>query len=385
MKQFIQSKINIVSLIILTLLTIIVSFVYFQFDKNTEQIKKDILKNEIYKTSEYAQNITNMIKAHLKDNDLYEYLKKDKERRIHFEHKLSLFKSSKYIQIFIIRKDKKGKLRYLLDAEDDLEQRGFFNQKFDPQSKLWDKVFHSSIPEYAFQENIKDLWITYLYPIKVDRKTVAILAFDFSANEHTFVTNMINPIKSIFLYSSIILVIFLIYGYIQLYLYNKTEKKAFSDPLTSTYNRLYLNTLKNKINLNDYDLCIIDIDYFKKINDVYGHNTGDIVLQTFARRILNKIKKDDILIRFGGEEFLLIISKKDNKKAYFVPERIRKEIESEPIVVGKDMIYITASFGVNNKPQLSPTFNEAIEIADEQLYKAKNNGRNRVYTSHSYE
>jgi diguanylate cyclase (GGDEF)-like protein len=385
MKHFVQSKINILSLLILTLLTVIVSFVYFQFDKNTEQIKKDILKNEIYKTSEYAQNITNMIKSHLKNDDIYEHLKKDTKLRKHLDSKLALFKSSKYIQIFLIRKDHKGKLRYLLDAEDNLDQRGFFNQKFDPQSNLWSKVFNSSIPEYTFQENIEDLWITYLYPIKINKKTVAILAFDFSSNEHTFVTNMINPIKSIFLYSSLILVIFLIYSYIQLYLYNKTEKRGFIDPLTSAYNRLYLNTLKNKINLNDYELCMIDIDYFKKINDTYGHDTGDIILQTFAKRILNKIKKDDILIRFGGEEFLLIISKKNHKKAYFVPERIRKEIEKEPIVVEKDMIYVTASFGVNNKPQLSSSFNEAIKIADEQLYKAKNNGRNRVYSSYPYE
>lgn len=382
MKQFIQSKINILNLTMLTIFTIIIIVVYFQFDKNTEQIKKEILKNEIYKTSEYAKNISTMIKTHLKNNDIYEYLKKDEKLRDRIENHLSLFKSSKYIQIFVIRKDNKGRLRYLLDAEDDLEERGSFNQKFDPQSKLWNKVFDSSIPEYAFQENIKDLWITYLYPIKMNNKTVAILAFDFSSNEHTFIINMINPIKNIFLYSSLVLVIFLIYSYFQLYVYNQTEKRSFIDPLTSAYNRLYLNILKKNIYLEDFELCMIDIDYFKKINDTYGHNTGDIVLQSFAKRILNNIKKDDILIRFGGEEFLLLVSKSNHKKSYLVPERIRKEIESDPIIIDNNIINITASFGVNNKPFLSKSLNEAIKIADEELYKAKAAGRNRVFSSH---
>ncbi len=384
MKQFIQSKINIFSLAILTVFTVIITIVYFQFDKNTEQIKKDILQNEIYKTSEYAQNISIMIRTHLKNNDIYEHLKKDEKLRNKIEAELSLFKSSKYIQIFVIRKDEKGRLRYLLDAETNLEERGFFNQKFDPLSNLWNKVFDSSIPEYAFQENIKDLWITYLYPIRVNNKTIAILAFDFSSNEHTFIVNMINPIKSMFLYSSLILVIFLIYSYFQLYRHNKTEKRGFIDPLTTAYNRLYLDTLKKNINLNNYELCMIDIDYFKKINDTYGHNTGDIVLEAFAKRILNKIKKDDILIRFGGEEFLLIISKLNHKRAYKVPERIRKEIESTPIVTDNETIYITASFGVNNRPQQSLSLSEAIKIADEQLYKAKEEGRNKVLSSHEY-
>lgn len=382
MRQFIQSKINIASLVILTLFTIGITFLYFQVDRNTEQIKKDILKNEIYKTSEYAQNITKMIKSHLKNDDVYNFLKNDVGLRKNIEEELALFKSSKYIQIFIIRKDEKGRLRYLLDAETDIEERGFFNQKFDPQSNLWNKVFDTSIPEYTFQENIEDLWITYLYPIKINTKTLAVLAFDFSSNEHTFIVNMINPIKNIILYLSLILVIFLIYAYTQLYLHYKSEKKAFLDPLTSCYNRLFFNTLKNNINLKNYELCMIDIDYFKKINDTYGHNTGDIVLQTFVKRILNEIKKDDILIRIGGEEFLLIISKLNQEKAYLVAERIRKEIEKKPISIEGNLINITASFGVNPKPHLSSSLTNSMNIADEQLYKAKSEGRNRVCATH---
>ena len=128
---------------------------------------------------------------------------------------------------------------------------------------------------------------------------------------------------------------------------------------------------------------MIDIDFFKKVNDSYGHNIGDIVLKSFSKRVLNQIKENDLLIRYGGEEFLLFI-KKSNKNAsiHSIPERIRQVIENSPIAIDDKTIYITISIGVNNKPQQSVTLNEAIKIADEMLYKAKNNGRNQVVSTH---
>jgi hypothetical protein len=254
MKQYIKSKINIFSIVTLTILTLIMSTNYIQFDNKTKEFKNDILKNEIKKAAEYAFNLSTMIKSNTKNDSLYLTLKDDEKLRKEIEDKLRLFKSSKYLHIFVIKKDKKGKLRYLLDAEKDFVERGFFNQKFDPQSKLWYKVFNSSNYEYAIQDNIENLWITFLYPITSKGQTKAILAFDFSANEHTFIVNMITPIKSIFLVLSIILVIFLLFSYSQLYLNYKIEKKSLHDPLTLCYNRLFLNSLKSKVDLSKYEL-----------------------------------------------------------------------------------------------------------------------------------
>jgi len=383
MKQFVKSKLNILSIITLTFLTLIISTIYIQFDNKTKDLKNDILQNEIYKASEYASNISYMILSKVMDENLYEFLKENQSVKNEMDEKLALFKSSKYLNIFVIRKDKKDKLRYLLDAEGNIEEKGFFDQKFDPQSKLWYKVFDSSVAQYAVQDNIEELWITFLHPININGKTQAVLAFDFSSNEHTYIVNMITPIKNIFLFLSLVLVVFLIFSYSQLYLNYKIEKKGLIDPLTLSYNRLYLNTLKNKINLAKYELCMVDIDYFKKINDTYGHSTGDIVLKSFSKRILNQIKKDDILIRYGGEEFLLLIKKRDEEtSSCIIPERIRQVLENSPIAVDDKIIYVTASFGVNNKPNQSPSLNEAIKIADEQLYKAKNTGRNKVVCTH---
>jgi len=384
-KQFVSSKINILSIILLTILTFVITVIYIQFENKTKQLKNDILQNEIFKASEYAYNISEMIELSIKDNNLYSTLKNNLDLRNEIDEKLALFKSSKYLHIFVIKKDKNGKLRYLLDAEEDLEERGFFDQKFDPQSNLWYDVFNSSTAEYAIQDNIEELWITFLYPIKIKGKIQAVLAFDFSANEHTYIVDMITPLKNIFLFLALILAIFLIFSYSQLYLNYRIEKKGFVDPLTKSYNRLFLNSLKTKIDLKKYELCMIDIDHFKKINDTYGHSVGDIVLQSFSKRILNQIKDGDILIRYGGEEFLLLI-KKENKhtQVHLIPERIRKLIESRPFAVDNKILHITASLGANNRPYESITLYEAIKIADEQLYKAKKAGRNRVSSTHNF-
>ena len=384
MKEFVKTKINFLSILTITLFTLILSIIYIQFDNKTKELRNDILQNEIKKVSEYASNISLMIESNIKNDNLYLTLKNNKKLKNEIETKLSLFISSKYLHIFVVKKDKEGKLRYLLDGEKDLDEKGCFNQKFDPQSKLWYEVFKSSNYEYAIQDNIENLWITFLYPINVKGKTQAILAFDFSANEHTFIVNMIKPIKNIFLILIIILVIFLIFSYSQLYLNYKVKKKSFYDPLTLSYNRLFLNTLKSKIDLSKYELCMLDIDYFKKINDTYGHSIGDIVLKSISKRILNQIKKDDILIRYGGEEFLLLLKKTDiDISVHAIPERIRRIIKDSPIAIEDKKIYITVSIGVNNKPNQSLTLEEAIKIADGMLYKAKRTGRNKVVSSHN--
>ena len=179
MKEFIKSKINIVSIFTLTLFTLIITVIYMQFDNKTKELRNDILQNEIKKVSEYASNISLMIASNIKSDNLYLTLKNNEKLKKEIENNLSLFITSKYLHIFVIKKDKEGKLRYLLDGEKDLEEKGYFNQKFDPLSELWHEVFKSSTYKYAIQDNIKNLWITFLYPINVKGKTQAVLAFDF--------------------------------------------------------------------------------------------------------------------------------------------------------------------------------------------------------------
>ena len=161
---------------------------------------------------------------------------------------------------------------------------------------------------------------------------------------------------------------------------------ALKDPLTNIYNRRYINERLPvdliSTALSDQEITIImaDIDFFKKVNDTYGHLVGDEVLKIFASTISFCLKREtDWLARFGGEEFLICLPGAGIKKGVDIAEKIRREIESKEIVSGNNTIKITASFGVCSvRPTQDIKMESLIEVADKKLYLAKNNGRNRV-------
>jgi len=127
-----------------------------------------------------------------------------------------------------------------------------------------------------------------------------------------------------------------------------------------------------------FAIVLGDIDHFKYVNDTYGHLVGDAVLQEVARRMTNFIRPYDSVGRYGGEEFLVVVPSSDAMGAIGLAERIRKEIDSNPINVNGLAISITASFGVAASTPghlLDPQ--EMFRLADDALYRAKSNGRNR--------
>jgi len=161
------------------------------------------------------------------------------------------------------------------------------------------------------------------------------------------------------------------------------------DYLTGLYNRRYYFDLGRKIFENarrgnlDITVAMLDIDHFKKVNDTYGHDTGDVALKTVARLIRGSIRRADLLARFGGEEFCLMATnmKKDATFSFF--EELRQTISEARIPIEGGEISVTVSIGVTNK--MSDTLEKTISIADELLYKAKQTGRNQVVTSDSLE
>ncbi|WP_457563525.1 diguanylate cyclase, partial [Caminibacter pacificus] len=148
----------------------------------------------------------------------------------------------------------------------------------------------------------------------------------------------------------------------------KYKKEVMTDPLTGAYNRLYLQTKLDSL-FKIYEtksIAMLDIDFFKQINDTYGHQCGDEVLQTFVKVIKNTIRRGDITIRYGGEEFLIFMPNVNKKEALIVVTKIR--------IALKDYDF-TFSAGIADEGE---TLAEMIKIADERLYKAKESGRNRV-------
>lgn len=159
------------------------------------------------------------------------------------------------------------------------------------------------------------------------------------------------------------------------------EEKAIRDSLTKLYNHQYSVELIKKevdnamVDENKYELSImmLDIDYFKKVNDIFGHQFGDYVLETVANMLIDNVKDAGYVGRFGGEEFIIILPQIGICKAYNMGEKIRSEIEKYEFENG---LKLTVSIGI--KQHKGESSIELVKNADDLLYKAKGNGRNRI-------
>ena len=125
-----------------------------------------------------------------------------------------------------------------------------------------------------------------------------------------------------------------------------------------------------------YSILMLDIDFFKKINDTYGHDAGDDVLKNLASTLEETVRKSDIVARYGGEEFIIFLPKTSPKEAYMAAEHVREALENMETIVGGKNIPITVSIGVSDCQTFN--LNMLIKQADEALYASKENGRNRT-------
>ncbi|HEX4041672.1 MAG TPA: PleD family two-component system response regulator [Xanthobacteraceae bacterium] len=161
---------------------------------------------------------------------------------------------------------------------------------------------------------------------------------------------------------------------------------AITDALTSLFNRRYMEshlaTLIEQAASRGKPLAalIIDIDYFKAINDGHGHDAGDDVLRDFALRIKRSIRGIDLACRYGGEEFVVIMPETDMAVAAMVAERLRRRIAAEPFAIGQGArhIPVTISIGIAGLRGKDDTAAQLLKRADQALYRAKRDGRNRV-------
>jgi len=161
---------------------------------------------------------------------------------------------------------------------------------------------------------------------------------------------------------------------------------AIIDPLTRLHNRRYLQTQLATLVNDDavrgaaLSLMVLDIDHFKQINDQYGHDCGDEVLRESADRLRDAVRSIDIVARFGGEEFVIVLPDTDTYAAERIAERVRSAIDMRPFSVssGTKTIHVTASIGVATRSGSGVSGDALFKLADTALYEAKRNGRNCV-------
>ena len=164
-------------------------------------------------------------------------------------------------------------------------------------------------------------------------------------------------------------------------------KLATTDSLTGVLNRrAFMERMEEEIQRakregNPISLILMDIDHFKRVNDTYGHQTGDLVLQRVTDKLIDKSRAYDFVGRYGGEEFVICVLSTEKEAPHSIAERMRQNIEAQTIVTDHDnqTLHITASFGVATcRPESEDGLDTLIKRTDEAMYEAKNSGRNRV-------
>ena len=168
------------------------------------------------------------------------------------------------------------------------------------------------------------------------------------------------------------------------FMYAQTKHLSVTDGLTGLYNRRHFKSnlerefLRAKRYKSDLSIAMIDVDFFKKVNDTYGHSCGDYVLKEIAFLINEAFRKTDMIFRYGGEEFVVILTETDCKNAIIPLERLRKNVEENKFRYENKELKITISIGVTSILENSQTPWELFDLADKALYEAKRNGRNQI-------
>lgn len=161
------------------------------------------------------------------------------------------------------------------------------------------------------------------------------------------------------------------------------EKQANTDPLTLLPNRRFIDShLSRDLTHRPEEflpmgVVMCDIDHFKRLNDQFGHHTGDLVLKLVAEHFRTALRRQDVACRTGGEEFLLLLPKTDLNDARLVAEKVRNQLARQPFIIKGKEHPITASFGVT-VCETADALGSSVEKADALLYRSKQSGRNKV-------
>ncbi|HBY06257.1 MAG TPA: hypothetical protein DEH22_00090 [Chloroflexi bacterium] len=168
------------------------------------------------------------------------------------------------------------------------------------------------------------------------------------------------------------------------HLFSEVQRLAITDSLTGVYNRRHFFSVAQKEIMrarrykHPISIMMLDLDYYKEINDTYGHVLGDLALKQIAEQCNQNIRKTDILARYGGDEFIILLPETDIIQCEEIAERLRKYMELNPITIDDTAFRITLSVGISGTSKKIPELNFLLKCADAALYQAKASGRNCV-------
>ncbi|WP_353661679.1 bifunctional diguanylate cyclase/phosphodiesterase [Hydrogenimonas sp. SS33] len=363
--------------IVLLATTAVISWLYHDIDRTFEKVYAEFIRNQIQTVEEFAGNIQNQLKTVVPDHPV-ERLGRDEALRKRVNEILGLFSNNHFRYVYLLYLDR-GKLRYLADGSWEIGQRGLFGQKFDPDNDVWADALREKKPVYSMQKDFTGLWLTYYYPLTIWKEPKTLLVFDISIKAYQNFNHLLTPIKKLLKILSIALIVLLIVSLVWSLLFYLQRRRNSIDPLTHLYNRNLLLRIREHLDLSDTSVILLDIDHFKRVNDRYGHDTGDRVLVHVARILQRFTRADDIVIRYGGEEFLIfVVGLSDRNEVIRIAQRIHGAFPENPVRIGQEELNVTVSTGVVPVPGSATDISEAIRLADKMLYIAKTSGRNKI-------
>jgi len=370
-------KLHLFRLIIFIAIVVLVTiFSYNRYEHVLERTKTELSEKVIDYHIELFQKVAQTTKAQI-PGFLIEELLSDARERNAIETHLRLVRSSAVENLFVIFHDTDTTFAFLLDSESDTKTRAQMGEPFEPLSEIWDKAFTSGEPQiYRHPDGM--LWISVAIPILDANRTVALIGADISHVLDETMTYQLALFGELFLWITAIGLSWFLLMYVLVLYFREKYHEGYLDPLTQVYNRKYLyENLYKRLNWK-YQLILLDVDYFKKVNDTYGHAVGDEVLRAISGRLKNLIRPEDTLIRFGGEEFLIYATGLSESMCHEFAERLRRGIGDVPITIEGNAYHVTISLGVHPFASNVETFSRIVKLTDGALYEAKAGGRNRA-------
>jgi diguanylate cyclase (GGDEF)-like protein len=258
-----------------------------------------------------------------------------------------------------------------------LSDEGVFDLCFKERKSITMNPLSLNVPIELHDANNAAIEAIALFPI-FNKGIVSGLMILFSDNKEAMTSDVISMTDTCMLQLGV--------GIANAELYEQTQELSLTDPLTRLRNRRFFEIkmdsefTRYKRYARDFSLVMLDIDHFKKVNDTFGHQSGDRILQQLGVIISEFLRKSDIPSRYGGEEFALLLPETPRDNANLAAERLRKKIEAAvfKIDVAPYEIKVTVSMGCAGMEPEMGSWEDLLKKADDALYKAKESGRNRV-------
>lgn len=365
-------------LLFIVFVFVFVSYIYLYVNYPTyqEALQKFFLERAIHNNNSHADNVIEEMVKH--EDDFLAQNIRDNRLRTHNEHLLELMHHESVASIFVVF-FKEDKLYFLMDGShtDKTEPLQFFVPE---DMGIFTQMEHTKKKEIFIQKEVKTLGFTLVKPIIERDKVVAFLLIDYSQKEmDKYVDKIDNIVHTAIFVLSLLMFLSALWAIVMgMGLYQKY--KMYRIPRTKAYLRSFLTDHYERINFLDYYIALVDIDAFKRINDLYGEEKGNHVIKKVLQKISFLLSKRDILIQYGGEEFLLLVHKECTGVETFKQqmESIRRNVEALTLPLNGEIEHVTVSIGTLINSESACSLQTAIHNADTALYFAKHNGRNRV-------